>query len=212
MKRIEAEDIAKYGKFAVILKCLIERKNITQGELAKAVGLSEATITHYVKGRYTPSQAKLEKIAEYLNVPMRVFFGDIEDHTEYLNATEDNFAQRISTLIKENNITQEQLAKEIGVSRQTINMYSNGRQLPTTDILKKIADYFDITPDLLTEPMEKEEYSMKIYVDKLPSKKSDCVFLTGNYAVQECQLGGFCNLHNGVCPHLIAFKRMEENE
>ncbi|MFC0428870.1 helix-turn-helix transcriptional regulator [Chryseobacterium scophthalmum] len=41
------------------------------------------------------------------------------------------------------NITQEDLAKKIGVSRQTINAMEAGRYVPSTVLALKIAKYFD---------------------------------------------------------------------
>ncbi|WP_411812248.1 helix-turn-helix transcriptional regulator [Chryseobacterium scophthalmum] len=41
------------------------------------------------------------------------------------------------------NITQEDLAKKIGVSRQTINAMEAGKYVPSTVLALKIAKYFD---------------------------------------------------------------------
>lgn len=41
------------------------------------------------------------------------------------------------------NITQEELAKKIGVSRQTINAMEAGKYVPSTVLALKIAKYFN---------------------------------------------------------------------
>jgi putative transcriptional regulator len=41
------------------------------------------------------------------------------------------------------NVTQEDLAKEIGVSRQTINAMEKGKYVPSTVLALKIAKYFN---------------------------------------------------------------------
>ncbi len=41
------------------------------------------------------------------------------------------------------NITQEDLAKKIGVSRQTINAMEAGKYVPSTVLALKVARYFD---------------------------------------------------------------------
>jgi len=41
------------------------------------------------------------------------------------------------------NITQEELAKEVGVSRQTINAIEGGKYVPSTVLALKIGRYFD---------------------------------------------------------------------
>ena len=40
-------------------------------------------------------------------------------------------------------ITQEELANKIGVSRQTINSIEKGKYTPSTILALKISDYFD---------------------------------------------------------------------
>ena len=41
------------------------------------------------------------------------------------------------------NITQQELAEAVGVSRQTINFIETGRYMPSTVVALKIARYFD---------------------------------------------------------------------
>ncbi|MCF8320341.1 MAG: helix-turn-helix transcriptional regulator [Flavobacterium sp.] len=45
------------------------------------------------------------------------------------------------------NISQEDLAKEIGVSRQTINAMEKGKYAPSTILALKLARYFERTVD-----------------------------------------------------------------
>ena len=111
MKKIETEDINNYGKFAVILKCLLMKKSVTQGKLAEATGLSEATITHYIKGKTTPSQKNMQKIADALGVSTSEFYTDIKEYAPYMDNNEATFSYRLNQLISEKGITQSQLAK-----------------------------------------------------------------------------------------------------
>lgn len=48
-----------------------------------------------------------------------------------------------------NNMTQEQLANELGVAKTTISMWESGDRKPDIFMLKKIADLFGITTDEL---------------------------------------------------------------
>ena len=54
----------------------------------------------------------------------------------------------ISDLRKANGITQEELAKNVGVSPQAVSKWENGG-VPDTELLPKIADYFDVSTDVL---------------------------------------------------------------
>ena len=61
---------------------------------------------------------------------------------------------RVARAIK--NITQGDLAKEIGVSRQTIHSIENGKFVPSVLLALKLADFFDTTVDELFKLEEKE--------------------------------------------------------
>ena len=52
---------------------------------------------------------------------------------------------RIEEIRKERGIRQEEFAKVLGVSRQTISSLENGRYNPSIFLAYKIAKYFDMT-------------------------------------------------------------------
>ena len=52
---------------------------------------------------------------------------------------------RIEEIRKERGIRQEDFAKTLGVSRQTISSLENGRYNPSITLSYKIAKYFDMT-------------------------------------------------------------------
>ncbi len=52
---------------------------------------------------------------------------------------------RIEQIRKERGILQEEMAKAMGVSRQTISSLENGRYNPSIILAYKIARYFDMT-------------------------------------------------------------------
>ena len=52
---------------------------------------------------------------------------------------------RIEEIRKERNIRQEDFAKELGVSRQTISSLENGRYNPSILLAYKIAKYFNLS-------------------------------------------------------------------
>ena len=52
---------------------------------------------------------------------------------------------RIEEIRKERGIRQEEFAKYMGVSRQTISSLENGRYNPSITLAYKIARYFDMT-------------------------------------------------------------------
>ena len=52
---------------------------------------------------------------------------------------------RIEEIRKTQNIRQEELAKSMGVSRQTISSLENGRYNPSIQLAYKIAKFFNMT-------------------------------------------------------------------
>lgn len=188
------------GKFAVILKGLMVKNRVSHGELADAIGASRATITNYVKGKYTPSQQTLEKIASYLNVSPKEFFEDETEYIPFIEASDTAFSTALSSLMKDTNVTQEQLAKHIGVSRQTINYYVHGKIMPKKDAMEKICKYFGKDMEYFIGKCEKAKNAteMKIYVTKMPTDPNQCLFVRQNSL--ECKFGGMCDVEN--CPFL----------
>lgn len=61
----------------------------------------------------------------------------------------DPLPSRLRKLIKDHNITQDQLSKAVGVSRGSIGQYVNGDSTPKYDALIAIAKYFNVSTDYL---------------------------------------------------------------
>lgn len=59
------------------------------------------------------------------------------------------FADELIKLRKENNLTQQQLADKLGLSRSTIGMYEKGKREPNFETLELIADFFNVRMERL---------------------------------------------------------------
>lgn len=57
------------------------------------------------------------------------------------------FCDNLISLRKMNHMSQEQLAEQIGVSRQTLSKYETGEALPDIEKCKALADVFAVTLD-----------------------------------------------------------------
>lgn len=55
----------------------------------------------------------------------------------------------IRNLRKENNISQEELAEKLGVSRQSISLWETGQTMPAMENIVTIANIFDVSTDML---------------------------------------------------------------
>ena len=59
------------------------------------------------------------------------------------------FGLRLKSLRKNKNISQKELAKIVGVAESTIGMYERDVRKPDFELLKKFADFFDVSTDYL---------------------------------------------------------------
>ena len=59
------------------------------------------------------------------------------------------FSETLKCLRLSRGITQEELAKVLGVSPSTIGMYEAGKRQPNFEMEEKIADYFNVSLDAL---------------------------------------------------------------
>lgn len=56
---------------------------------------------------------------------------------------------RIRTLRQQKEITQDELGHIVNVQKSAISKYELGRAVPSTDVLKKLSDYFNVSIDYL---------------------------------------------------------------
>ena len=66
-------------------------------------------------------------------------------HKKKYKPVVNELKNRIENIRKEKNIRQEDFAKAMGVSRQTISSLENGRYNPSILLAYKIAKYFEMT-------------------------------------------------------------------
>jgi transcriptional regulator with XRE-family HTH domain len=59
------------------------------------------------------------------------------------------FGKRLRALRKENNLTMKQLGDKLSLAESTISGYENSNRKPDMDILRRFADFFDVSTDYL---------------------------------------------------------------
>lgn len=63
-----------------------------------------------------------------------------------------SFSEKLRLLRKEKNLKQDELAKSLNISRQSISNYENGTRFPNDEkLLCKIAQFFDVSVDYLLD-------------------------------------------------------------
>ena len=86
------------------------------------------------------------------------------------------FTIRFCELLEQSARTQIQLADYIGVSRQCINDYKNGKAFPSLIIFKRMCEYFKVSADYLLGISDRW-YLFAIRIDSLISE-SGCLLLS----------------------------------
>ena len=51
---------------------LLEENNVTAYQVCKETGIKQSTISDWKAGRYTPKVDKMQKLADYFNVPLEM--------------------------------------------------------------------------------------------------------------------------------------------
>lgn len=72
------------------------------------------------------------------------------------------FRDNLITLRKLHNISQEELAERVGISRQTLSKYETGESIPDIEKTKAIADVFGVSLDGLVNYDPTENKGLKI--------------------------------------------------
>lgn len=85
------------------------------------------------------------------------------------------FHEKLQQLRKQNNLTQEQLAESVHVSRAAVSKWESGRGYPNIDSLKALAKLFSVTVD---ELLSGEELLTAVEEDQRQTKKTllDLIF------------------------------------
>lgn len=74
---------------------LCKKKGVRPSDVSRATGISTATLTSWKKGKYTPKQDKLQKIADYFEVSVDYLIKGKEAEGYYINEETARVAQRI---------------------------------------------------------------------------------------------------------------------
>lgn len=71
-----------------------------------------------------------------------------------------DFGNRLKTLRTQSNLTQEQLAHRLGLTKSVISAYETGSRMPSYDILITISRIFKVTTDYLLGVERKNEIDL----------------------------------------------------
>jgi len=105
-----------------------------------------------------------------------------------------NIGDKIAALRKAKKISQAELAKEAGVSREIIGRYERNEVSPSVDVAKKIADALEVSLDYLAGDSDKASFDKQTLklIDEIeelePSIKDKLLFLA-NAIIRDAKTG-----------------------
>lgn len=132
-----------------------KEKGLTQTELAEMIGKSLRTVQKYEKGEIEVAISVINDIAAALNTSSAEIleFNSVRDNNrgrkKKVIGSDITFATRLRELLEERKITQPMLAGAIGVSRQSVGQWKDGKTVPDVLDLQKIAVFFGVSADYL---------------------------------------------------------------
>lgn len=72
-----------------------------------------------------------------------------------------DISEKILKLRKAHNLSQEHLAEQLNVSRQSVSKWETGQSVPETEKLIGLSEIFNVTIDYLLKPSEIDEISIR---------------------------------------------------
>lgn len=78
-----------------VFERLLKEKGVRASDVCKATGVSSSAITDWKKGRYSPKADKLQKIADYFEVPIDYLMTGEMPSGYYINSETARVAQEI---------------------------------------------------------------------------------------------------------------------
>lgn len=123
-------------------------RGLTIQAAANAAAINHVALSRYEHGQREPSLAVLGRLADYYGVTVDWLIGrtDLRPCTASRPTT---FGTRLQVLRLSAQLTQGELATDMGLSPSTIGMYEQDRREPTMDSLRRLAARFGCSTDHL---------------------------------------------------------------
>lgn len=127
-----------------IIEQLIRERKIKKADVYRYADIQKATLDNIIKGTNVPNCNTLEKIADFFNVSIDIFFErDKNDNTMYNGNV-------IKQLLLDKKVTNKELLRYLGTeANASLAQIVNGN--PTVKRLEKVADFFGVSMDVFFE-------------------------------------------------------------
>ncbi len=137
------------------------KNNLSQKELAKIIGLEYTLYNKYEKEYVTIPLKHLNTLCNYFNVSLDYMlnFTTTKTYPNYTKEIDKTLTgKRLKEFRKENNLTQEKLAKKLNTTHSVIADYEKGRFLISTSFIYYICSNYKISADYLLGKTDSPKY------------------------------------------------------
>lgn len=127
-----------------IIEQLIRERKVKKADVYRYADIQKATLDNIIKGTNVPNCNTLEKIADFFNVSIDIFFErEKNDNTMYNGNV-------IKQLLLDKKVTNKELLRYLGTEAYaSLAQIVNGN--PTVKRLEKVADFFGVSMDVFFE-------------------------------------------------------------
>ena len=116
------------------LKEIRQKNSLTLEKMGEKVGIAKNTLSRYESGKREPKLEVWQKLADFFNVSV-----------PYLQGLDEHTSNRLKELRDKKRVSQGDLAKATGLTRQAISNYENNERNPNEKVWQQLADYFDVS-------------------------------------------------------------------
>lgn len=103
------------------------------------------------------------------------------------NGDQNMVADRIKTLRQEANITQSELAKNLNITRSSVNAWEMGISVPSTQFIVELAQFFKVSTDYLLGLSQQQSLD----ITSLTEEQRQIILTLMQYFGKENQKSGF---------------------
>lgn len=147
--------------YNTMLKEIRLEKSLTQAEVAEAIGINRVQYNQYENNYFNIPIKHLISMSNYFEKSIDYILGLSSTETYINSKTKINTIEagtRLKEFRKENNLTQEKLAKLLKTTFSNIGFYEKGRNLIATPFLYEICKKYQISADYLLGKTDKPKY------------------------------------------------------
>ena len=141
-------------KFTSNIRKLRKEFNVSQPQLAKEIGYGHSTISDWETGARTPCADAIIILSRYFQVSTDYVLKVSDDNTmlhrfDDFDVDMSTFNKRLKELRLQNNLSQDRLADNTGISQSAIGNWEIGKGVPAATAIITLANYFGVTTDYL---------------------------------------------------------------